>query len=154
MKSCVLLHLSEVQALSLTDLFTCRWHSEGVASAYSQQTASAPAYSRCETAAADHDASQVSCAPVECTVVAVHASELILYVTCGRSLGSSGAGEAPQVGRIDVAAVQQLLHAGNDAAVQLIDVREEDEHATASLPGFQLLPLSRHAPWEALRHES
>jgi rhodanese-related sulfurtransferase len=61
-----------------------------------------------------------------------------------RALGSSSFEEGPQVGAIDVAAVQQLLQAGDDAAVQLIDVREEEEHATASLPGFQLLPLSRY----------
>ena len=60
-----------------------------------------------------------------------------------RSFSSSSAAEVPQVGKVDVAAVHQLLNAGNEEIVQLIDVREEDEHATASLPGFQLLPLSR-----------
>ena len=29
--------------------------------------------------------------------------------------------------------------------LQLIDVREDGEHAAAALPGFQLLPLSRRA---------
>ena len=51
----------------------------------------------------------------------------------------------PQVGEIGVAEVHQLLSSGSNAAedLQLIDVREEHEHQTASLPGFQLLPLSR-----------
>lgn len=31
--------------------------------------------------------------------------------------------------------------------VQLVDVREEWEHQTASLPGFQLLPLSQFGAW-------
>lgn len=31
----------------------------------------------------------------------------------------------------------------NDGKMQLVDVREEWEAATASIPGFKLLPLSR-----------
>ena len=32
------------------------------------------------------------------------------------------------------------------ADVQLIDVREDFEHQTASLPGFKLMPMSRSLP--------
>ena len=58
-------------------------------------------------------------------------------------------GAAPSrgtVGNISAADLAELL-ANDDAAgsVQLIDVREEHEHEAASLPGFQLLPLSRCA---------
>ena len=58
---------------------------------------------------------------------------------------SGSPGTMSQVGEIGVAEVHQLLSSGSNAAedMQLIDVREEYEHQTASLPGFQLLPLSR-----------
>lgn len=58
---------------------------------------------------------------------------------------SSSPGTMPQVGEIGVVEVHELLKSGSNAAedLQLIDVREEGEHRTASLPGFQLLPLSR-----------
>lgn len=49
---------------------------------------------------------------------------------------------------MDVGQLQELLKGAgqSDASdVQLIDVREECEHEIASLPGFQLLPLSRCA---------
>ncbi len=49
---------------------------------------------------------------------------------------------------MDVSQLQEVLEAVNKNSasdVQLVDVREEFEHQIASLPGFQLLPLSRSA---------
>ena len=46
---------------------------------------------------------------------------------------------------MSVAALSELLSGAADGGhgLQLIDVREDGEYAAASLPGFQLLPLSR-----------
>ncbi len=65
-----------------------------------------------------------------------HAHHSVNYYSAAMSRGT--------VGNISAADLAELL-ANDDAAgsVQLIDVREEHEHETASLPGFQLLPLSR-----------
>lgn len=42
---------------------------------------------------------------------------------------------------LDVAELRAMLHAG--APVHLLDVRETWEHATAALPGSQLIPLGQ-----------
>ena len=39
------------------------------------------------------------------------------------------------------------LAAGDLEGVQLLDVREPEEVAIASIPGFENLPLSRYADW-------
>jgi rhodanese-related sulfurtransferase len=44
---------------------------------------------------------------------------------------------------IDCCAVQAMLGAGGDFL--LLDCREPDEHATASIPGARLVPMSRLA---------
>ena len=51
------------------------------------------------------------------------------------------------VGEISAAGLAELMRDSDAASrVQLLDVREEGEHDTASIPGFQLLPLSRYRP--------
>lgn len=59
---------------------------------------------------------------------------------------AASAGDAVQIKEMDVGQLREVLKGVDQddiTAVQLIDVREEFEHEIASLPGFQLLPLSR-----------
>jgi len=53
---------------------------------------------------------------------------------------------------IDGATLAQRLQTESEA-LQLIDVREPDEVAIASLPGFQVLPLSQHHRWAHQIHQ-
>lgn len=48
--------------------------------------------------------------------------------------------------------VTEFAHrvAMGDASLQLIDVREPDEVAIASLPNFKIYPLSQFAQWSAI----
>lgn len=59
---------------------------------------------------------------------------------------SGGSDAGPVVGELDVGTLHAMLNeAGNVLEdVQLVDVREEEEQSIASLPGFQLMPLSRY----------
>ena len=74
-----------------------------------------------------------------------------------RSARAAAAGDAsgggPQVVELQPEAFAKLREEAQSAgnAVQCIDVREEWEHQTASLAGFQLRPLSRMAEWCAAR---
>lgn len=52
----------------------------------------------------------------------------------------------PPLSQISVQELAELLQAASDQ-VQFIDVREPQELALASLPGFQNLPLSQYAEW-------
>ncbi len=62
--------------------------------------------------------------------------------------------ESPQAAPFESFSVealaQRLAEAGTD--VQLIDVREPQELAMASLPGFANLPLSEFAEWSGAIH--
>ncbi|BDA49402.1 probable rhodanese-like/PpiC domain-containing protein 12, chloroplastic at C-terminar half [Coccomyxa sp. Obi] len=64
-------------------------------------------------------------------------------------LMSAGSDAASTVGEIDVGTLHAMLNEAGNALedVQLVDVREEHEQAIASLPGFQLMPLSRFQEW-------
>ncbi|ASC69098.1 Thiosulfate sulfurtransferase GlpE [Halomicronema hongdechloris C2206] len=53
---------------------------------------------------------------------------------------------------IDVDALARRLPSEAET-LQLIDVREPDEVAIASLPGFQVLPLSQYQDWAAQIHQ-
>ena len=59
--------------------------------------------------------------------------------------GGGGPGDGPHVVELQPEAFAKLREAG--AVLQCIDVREEWEHQTASLAGFQLRPLSRMSEW-------
>ena len=67
------------------------------------------------------------------------------FVCCLRVM-SGDSGAAPVVGEIDVGTLHTMLNDAGNALedVQLVDVREEAEQSIASLPGFQLMPLSRY----------
>ena len=60
----------------------------------------------------------------------------------------AGAVGVAQLGVLDLKALLDARAAGpGDEPLQLIDVREPHEEATAALPGFQLLPLSQFDEW-------
>ena len=63
--------------------------------------------------------------------------------------GGGGPGDDPHVVELQPEAFAKLREAGE--VLQCIDVREEWEHQTASLAGFQLRPLSRMSEWCAAR---
>lgn len=65
---------------------------------------------------------------------------------CCRRVMSASSDAAPTIGEIDVGTLHSMLNEAGNALenVQLVDVREEHEESIASLPGFQLMPLSRY----------
>ncbi|CAL8464709.1 g4244 [Coccomyxa elongata] len=62
---------------------------------------------------------------------------------------SGGLDAVPTVRELDVGTLHAMLNEAGSALedVQLVDVREEEEQSIASLPGFQLMPLSRFQEW-------
>ncbi len=62
----------------------------------------------------------------------------------------AAAGQGSSMGPIqelhpkDLQEILERMSQGGADDVQLIDVREEFEHQAASLPGFKLMPMSRH----------
>ncbi len=53
----------------------------------------------------------------------------------------------PQFAEVDVNWLRQKLDSDSHP-IQLIDVREPQEIAIASIPGFQSFPLSQYGDWE------
>ncbi|PPS42244.1 rhodanese-like domain-containing protein [Chroococcidiopsis sp. TS-821] len=51
------------------------------------------------------------------------------------------------IAQIGVTELEQRLRNPSASALQLIDVREPEEVAIASIPGFEVLPLSQFATW-------
>ncbi|CAL5224588.1 g7295 [Coccomyxa viridis] len=54
---------------------------------------------------------------------------------------------------LELKEILERISQGDADDVQLIDVREEFEHQTASLPGFKLMPMSRLQEWIQDIHE-
>lgn len=73
-----------------------------------------------------------------------------LSVWCRRMQATIGQGALNSpIEELHVKELQEILEriSQDDADdVQLIDVREDFEHQTASLPGFKLMPMSRYGP--------
>jgi rhodanese-related sulfurtransferase len=73
-------------------------------------------------------------------------------VPCMRALSTTraAAGDGPHVVELQPEAFAKLreeAHSAGAGGLQCLDVREEWEHQTASLAGFQLRPLSRMSEW-------
>ena len=66
---------------------------------------------------------------------------------------AAGQGNSPnpiqELHPLELKEILERVSQGDADDVQLIDVREEFEHQTASLPGFKLMPMSRHGSQHA-----
>lgn len=81
----------------------------------------------------------------------VQITQALFMLFAWRRRMHAAVGQGPLMGPIEELSVrdlQEILERMDQEGaddVQLIDVREDFEHQTASLPGFKLLPMSRQA---------
>ena len=91
----------------------------------------------------------------------VQTSQALFMLFAWRRRMHAAVGQGPLMGPIEELHVRDLqeileqMSQGGADDVQLIDVREDFEHQTASLPGFKLMPMSRQAFasfWQGSKH--
>lgn len=87
--------------------------------------------------------------------ISMSASSCRRFSTTTRAQSPSGGSTTtPPVKQISVQDLQELLEVSKaDPCVQFIDVREDWEVQTASIPGFKIFPLSRFSEWAPRVHE-